>query len=219
MVFEGADATGFEEDARITAMWLWTLFADAPHDDQTDTNAKDQIGNEIDNEDSSKMVKLRGFVLEYDAARMIAMGLGASLESLTSIVEIKGDMARLLSVAERTKVLFGRDEAEIPTMRRRKAQQRELFEIISDVETETRLVGVKSPLRMGNTILDRVHQSMILFGAGRGEAVKRFLVDDGAGTDERFWRLAQALVALYPKGTDERRWIEGVMGRKKGLGF
>ena len=25
MVFKGADATGFEADARLTAMWLWTL--------------------------------------------------------------------------------------------------------------------------------------------------------------------------------------------------
>ncbi|MFO8009276.1 MAG: DUF1156 domain-containing protein, partial [Dehalococcoidia bacterium] len=25
MLFEGADASGFEEDARLTAMWLWTL--------------------------------------------------------------------------------------------------------------------------------------------------------------------------------------------------
>jgi len=25
MIFTGADATGFEEDARLTAMWLWTL--------------------------------------------------------------------------------------------------------------------------------------------------------------------------------------------------
>ena len=27
MVFKDADATGFEEDARLTAMWLWTLNA------------------------------------------------------------------------------------------------------------------------------------------------------------------------------------------------
>ena len=33
---------------------------------------------------------------------------------------------------------------------------------------------------MGATTLDRVHQSMILFAAGRGEALKRFLVEDGA---------------------------------------
>src|SRR5438552_4423402 len=25
LVFKGADASGFEEDARLTAMWLWTL--------------------------------------------------------------------------------------------------------------------------------------------------------------------------------------------------
>ena len=34
-----------------------------------------------------------------------------------------------------------------------------------------------------------------------------------------FWPLAQALSALYPAGTDERRWVEGVLARKKGLGF
>ena len=25
MIFTGADTSGFEEDARLTAMWLWTL--------------------------------------------------------------------------------------------------------------------------------------------------------------------------------------------------
>ena len=32
-------------------------------------------------------------------------------------------------------------------------------------------------------------------------------------------KLAQALAALYPPGTDERRWVEGVLARKKGLGL
>ena len=67
--------------------------------------------------------------------------------------------------------------------------------------------------------LDRVHQSMILFAAGRGEALRRFLVDDGVGNDQRFWGLANALAMLYPKNVEEKRWAEGVMARKKGLGF
>jgi hypothetical protein len=71
----------------------------------------------------------------------------------------------------------------------------------------------------GATVLDRVHQSMILFAAGRAEALRRFLVDEGAGRDERFWRLAQVLSYLYPKASDENRWIDGVLARKKGLGF
>ena len=73
--------------------------------------------------------------------------------------------------------------------------------------------------RVGSTVLDRIHQTMILFAAGRGEALKRFLVEDGAGNDQRFWRLAQALSALYPASTEEKRWVDGVLARKKGLGF
>jgi putative DNA methylase len=72
---------------------------------------------------------------------------------------------------------------------------------------------------LGATVLDRVHQAMILFAAGRSEAIKRFLVEDGAGTDARFWKLAQSLSALYPKESDEKRWVDGVLARKKGWGF
>jgi putative DNA methylase len=60
---------------------------------------------------------------------------------------------------------------------------------------------------------------MILFAAGRAEALKRFLVEDGIGKDQRFWTLAQALSALYPAGSDEKRWVDGVMSRKKGVGL
>jgi hypothetical protein len=60
---------------------------------------------------------------------------------------------------------------------------------------------------------------MILFGAGRGEALKRFLVHEGVGRLGQFWKLAQALSALYPSGTDEKRWVDGVLARKKALGF
>ena len=68
-------------------------------------------------------------------------------------------------------------------------------------------------------MLDQLHQSMILFGAGRSEAVKRFLADEGVGRNPLFWRLAQALSMLYPPGSDEKRWVDGVLARKKALGF
>jgi hypothetical protein len=77
----------------------------------------------------------------------------------------------------------------------------------------------KTVKRVGETTLDRVHQGMILFAAGRGEALKRFIVEDGVGRDGKFWRLAQALSALYPSGSDEKRWVDGVLARKKQLGF
>jgi hypothetical protein len=71
----------------------------------------------------------------------------------------------------------------------------------------------------GATVLDRLHQSMLLFAAGRTEALRSFLLDNGIGRDERFWRLAQALSALYPMGSDEKRWVDGVLARKKGWGM
>jgi len=33
------------------------------------------------------------------------------------------------------------------------------------------------------------------------------------------WRLAQVLSALYPSGNEEQWWVDGVLARKKGLGF
>jgi hypothetical protein len=60
---------------------------------------------------------------------------------------------------------------------------------------------------------------MILFAAGRGDALKRFLVDDGIGQEANFWKLAQALSALYPASAQEKRWVDGVLARKKGLGL
>jgi putative DNA methylase len=60
---------------------------------------------------------------------------------------------------------------------------------------------------------------MLLFGSGRGDALKRFLVEEGVGKQTQFWKLAQSLSALYPSGSDEKRWVDGVLARKKGLGF
>ena len=137
------------------------------------------------------------------------------------MVEVKGDTARLLTVSERTRYLFGKEEAQTPASRRARPQQLGLFAALAEADASEGEGGwgEKSAPKLGNTVLDRIHQAMILFAAGRGEALKRFLVAEGAGKDVRFWRLAQALSALYPSGSEEKRWVDGVLARKKGLGF
>jgi len=220
MVFEGADATGFEEDSRLTAMWLWTLSTIA----NGNNNAKAQkvSGEDDEVEDSDKKRPLGRYVLEYDVARRIAQGLGAHLENLTRIVEIEGDKARLLTVAERTKYLFGKDQSQAPVGRRKKKDKQERFDFAQEIEqaeAQTSGWGEKNAPKAGTTVLDQLHQAMILFAAGRGEALKRFLTEEGVGRDSRFGRLAQALSALYPKDSNEKRWVDGILARKKGLGF
>lgn len=219
MIFEGADASGFEEDARLTAMWLWTLSTGT---NGSNGSAEEEETNQEDQEEgSAQKLKLTGFSLEYDAARKIAQGLGVHLEELKTLVEVKGDTARLLPAAERTRALFGKDESDAPAARRRKKEPQLKLGFAEEVEAAEEVGGwgQKGAPQQGKTVLDRVHQAMILFAAGRGEALKRFLVEDGVGRDERFWRLAQAFAALYPKPSEERRWVEGVLARKKSLGF
>lgn len=223
MIFSNADTTSFEEDARLTAIWLWTLSTGSIDNNETNESETD---DEDDDETSSKTTKTGGYTLEYDAARKIAQGLGAHLEQLTRLVEVKGSTARLLPVSERTKYLFGKEEAQTPSKtkgkkgKKKEPEQLNLFAVLGITETEEDTDwGEKNVPQLGNTTLDCIHQSMILFAAGRSEALKRFLVDEGAGKDQRFWGLAQALSALYPTGTEEKRWVDGVLARKKGLGF
>jgi putative DNA methylase len=220
MIFKDSDVTGFEEDARLTAMWLWTLSTNP--DTDASVSVDEDTASDDDDEASAKTIKPGGYVLEYDAARKIAQGLGAHLEQLKSLIEVKGNKARLLPVRERLAYLVGSPSAApVPVGRKsKKAAQPRLFEAVAvDIETTQAEWGELDVPEAGITSLDRVHQSMLLFNAGRGEALKRFLVENGAGTDQRFWKLAQALSALYPAGSDEKRWVDGVLARKKGLGF
>ncbi|TVL98633.1 MAG: adenine-specific DNA methylase [Candidatus Brocadia sp. WS118] len=209
MIFEGADASGFEEDARLTAMWLWTLRTAANGDDDG-------------TDDGAGSKSLAGYRLEFDAARKIAQGLGAHLEKLSHLVEIKGNTATLLSATARTPYLFGKDAAAAPKGKRKKQTDQLKFgfaEELEQIEAESGDWRGDLSGKAGNTVLDQLHQAMILFAAGRGEALKRFLVEDGVGRNPLFWRLAQALSALYPTASDEKRWVDGVLARKKGLGL
>jgi adenine-specific DNA methylase len=221
MIFKDADAAGLEPDARLTAMWLWTLSTASPEGNGSDRAEDEEEGND-DEEEGTRPANVAGFVLEFDAARKIAQGLGIHLERIPSVVEVKGDKARLLPVAERTKYLFGKDSAEPATAKKpkKKDTQLSLFAALqeADATESVEKPELKAP-QPGSTVLDRVHQAMILFAAGRGEALKRFLVEEGAGTDARFWKLAQSLSALYPAGIDEKRWVDGVLARKKSLGL
>ena len=213
VIFEESDAQVAEPEARLTAMWLWTIGTGS----SASKNGKDEQGADK----SRAPVRSAGFTIEYDTARKIAQGLGVHLEKISSVVEVKGEKARLLPVVERTRYLFGKDN-ELETGRRRRTKnvkQLSLFNELEEAEgVDAEELNTQGPTP-GSTVLDRVHQAMILFGAGRGEALRRFLVQEGIGRDDRFWKLAQALSALYPPEIEEKRWVDGVLARKRGLGF
>lgn len=216
MIFEDADTSGLEPDARLTAMWLWTLAGGGTSNGATnDSDAEDvEAASDVDDTDTAG-----NYVLEFDAARKISQGLGARLDELGTLVAITGPTARLLAVAERAGVLLGGDASANPLARRgRGERQGEMFAIESSGDV-TSPVHADRPPEAARTTLDRLHQAMLLFATGRGDALRRFLVDTGVGLQPALWRLAQALAALYPPGSEEKRWVEGVLAKKRGLGF
>jgi hypothetical protein len=197
MLFEGAEAEGFEEDARLTALWLWTLKAGA-------NGAAPAPEEELaeDEEAPAPRQAPKGLALDYDTARKLAQALGAHLESLDhpgGIVEVKGSVARLRSLAERRRALLGDGH--------RPRGEDTLFESAASASD--------AALAPGKTTLDRLHQAMLLFGDGRSDALRRLLAEPGYVSDEGFLRLARSLSALYPAKSEEKRWLDGVLAASR----
>jgi adenine-specific DNA methylase len=211
-IFNKAETAGLEEDASITTMWLWTLAG--PGSSATSADSEDEGP---DHDDANSGIVVADFSLEYDAARKIARGLGASLEALDRVIEVNGEKARLLAVAERAKHLFGSADGSPAPERSSKRKQMTLLAELQHAAEAHGWNHVGAP-KAGATTLDRVHQAMLLFASGRGEALQRFLMQEGVGTRPLFWNLAQSLSGLYRSGTVEKRWVDGVLVCKMGLG-
>ena len=60
------------------------------------------------------------------------------------------------------------------------------------------------------TTLDRVHAAMLFQASGRTEALRNLLrAEQERGPD--FLRLANALSALYPRDSEEKRLLDGML--------
>jgi adenine-specific DNA methylase len=201
-----------EPDARVTGFWLWTLRGRI---NGAVGEANEEMVEEDEGEETGKK-KFSGYALPYDDARLIIQVFGAHEDRLRrpgGILEVKGNTARLVAVAERRRFLFGQTSGGGETPRRRRRGQPSLFEELA-AEPEPEMVLAPSA-----STLDRLHQAMLLFADGRSEALRRFLVDERVGRDVQFWRLADALSRLYPMNSQEKRWVDGLLARKKGLGL
>jgi len=67
-----------------------------------------------------------------------------------------------------------------------------------------------SHLQPGATTLDRVHLAMLLQASGKANALRTILKSEtGRGPD--FLRLANALSALYPKDSEEKRLLDAML--------
>lgn len=222
------DAGALEEDARLVALFLWTLQstaglngaeeAGASDDDEADEAAED----DDDEEETGSSRKAKGYTLVYDVVRRFAQPLGIHLEDWERrIIETKKGTVRLLPVPERAKQLFGEDGAEAAADQLETpgaSPQLSLFPEVQAVVKPKR--GRKKVMvtagddvlaeRRGATTLDRVHAAMLLQQSGRANALRTLLAAEVERGPE-FLRLANSLSALYPRESEEKRLLDAML--------
>ena len=209
-------AGALEEDARLTALFLWTIQGTAE-------TADNGVANEPNENDETPQNRVSGFSLPFDVARRFAQPLGIHMEDWESrIIQTEKGVVRLIPVTERAKDLFGGTGAdamadEIETNATSSPQLSLFPDAAPNVRGRTQRrrnvtpgLGNQQETQREATTLDRVHAAMLLQGAGRTEALRNLLrAEQDRGPD--FLRLANALSALYPRGSEEKRLLDGML--------
>jgi adenine-specific DNA methylase len=223
-------AGAIEEDARLTALFLWTLqstnetLADGASDESDEEEyAEDE---EEEEQEAAARGRSRGYSLVFDVVRRFAQPLGISLPRWEGrIIETKKGVVRLLAVRERARQLFGKDGTEavaerLETQPGAGSLQLRLFgDLEGEVAPKRRGRGKKPSLEFADeilepqreaTTLDRVHAAMLLQASGRASALRALLeAEQERGPD--FLRLANAPSALYPIGSEEKRLLDAML--------
>ena len=213
-------AGALEEDARLTALFLWTLQST---DDAEPAVEVEDDGDEIDTDEEAPRQRTTGLSMPFDVARRFAQPLGIHLEEWENrITQTQKGVVRLRSIGERAKELFGDAGAdnmadEIEASSAASAQLRLLPEEAPTVrgrarrgrQTASSTAAVAETTREPTT-LDRLHAGMLLQASGRTEALRTLIrAEQDRGPD--FLRLANALTALYPRGSEEKRLLDGML--------
>ena len=174
-----------------------------------------------------------GFSLVFDVVRRFTQPLGIDLDKWEKrTIETKKGVVRLLPVAERATQLFGKHGAHAVAAwleQEAAAGADPLQGVLFPDPPRTGAMMVREPRptfgKSGDdgdsasgrsrdapatTTLDRVHTGMLLRAAGRTNAL-RALVQAERDRGPDFLRLANALSALYPRGSAEKRLLDAML--------
>ena len=222
-------AGAVEEDARLTALFLWTLQATNGQHGMNRGSGEDGEGDSggEDDDEAAPQGRTKGYSLVFDVVRRFAQPLGIDLPKWEGrIIETKKGVVRLLAVSERAKPLFGEDGAEAVADWIERDPEKSLQQVLfPDMERAhppkarnrgRRGKAVMDPddAELGGerhaTTLDRVHTAMLLQTGGRTNALRNLLkAEQDRGPD--FLRLANALSALYPSPSEEKRLLNAML--------
>ena len=211
------EAGALEEDARLTALFLWTL-------QSTDTVAENQEQADEVGEEAVTKVASKGFSLPFDVVRRFAQPMGIDLDTWKDrIIGQEKGVVRLLPVAERAGELFGEDGASTAADWIESDPHADVQQTLFSDWQDSAPAIVREPRprygeasdeypasTLGDTTLDRVHTAMLFQASGHANALRKLIAaEQNRGPD--FLRLANALSALYPQGCNEKRLLDAML--------
>ena len=210
------DAGTLEEDARLTALFLWTYESTEVAEEGSVEDAKA--------ERVAAKAAAKGLILSYDVVRRFSQPMGIEIDKWTGrIIGQKKGGVRLLPVSERANRLFGRQGADAAADWIERDPQADLQSALfpdwemTPAPSPRRRRGARSILGPDDTLqgpdattLDRVHAGMLLQASGHANALRKLIAaEQERGPD--FLRLANALSALYPRGSREKRLLDAMI--------
>lgn len=229
-------AGALEEDARLSALFLWAL--QSTDEAQTGgTYAVRQQGtgrfvvrdapsapdHDEKREEEVARATAKGFHLPFDVVRRFSQPMGIDLDRWTGriIAQEKG-VIRLLPIGERAKKLFGTDGAGgAATWIESSASADSQATLFPELDAASQaLAGDRSTGKApavdtileapDTTALDRVHAAMLLQAGGHANALRTLIVAEQERAPD-FLRLSNALSALYPRGSREKRLLDAML--------
>jgi hypothetical protein len=215
----------------LTALFLWTLQSTNgdPHPGPLPLGEGEGDESNDDDDEAASRKKVKGFNLVYDVARRFAQPLGIHMPDWEGrIIETEKGIVRLLRVLERATQLFGDEGASAVAdeLEHSKPGAAQLTLFPREAEREVQPIKARARRRVQGqgaglsdaalttrreaTTLDRVHAAMLLQAGGRTNALHALLeAEIQRGPD--FLRLANALSALYPKDSEEKRLLDAML--------
>ena len=217
-------AGALEEDARLTALFLWTKQSSG--DERTESlDELSDVDDETEDGDSNTSKK-KGYRLPFDVTRRFAQPLGIHLEEWrSSIIDIEKGAVRLLPVSERRNQLLDENEnallldeiedsgtasSQLSLFPDQQAQQSRASQRAQTLQAIDQEPAGKRAGQRGLTTLDRVHIAMLYQASGYSSAL-RALLESEQERGPYFVRLANALSALYPSGSSEKRLLDAML--------
>jgi putative DNA methylase len=225
----GTDSPGdYGEDARLTALFLWTLRTTNGWSETNGNNGRtadnEEAGNG-DESDSPRSVVARGYALPYDIVRRFSQPLGIHLEKWQGrLIELDKGVVRLLSVNERVSQLVEPGVAQdlaLADLARKNKQAMPFLpfdELLKNTEQEQATAAKKrieketwSHLHLDSiTTLDHIHKAMLFQKQGKTNALRELLFYEQHYRPE-FLRVSNSLSALYPKDSEEKRLLDAML--------